>query len=223
MLSKPVLAQANGCDPGYPGRSLDRHGRIGNIAPMLMIDVAPEALTGRIGQWLTGTPERDPEFVQAIYAALHRLAAQALAREGGAHTLQATALLNEAFLDLSQRNTRFRDRGHFFATATLCMRHILVDHARRKKADKRGDGLHAEWGEAMQESVVGGTLDVDLIALDLAMDQLHDSDARRAQIVQLAYFGGFKREEIAELLHVSLRTVDRELRLGEAWLAQALA
>lgn len=102
------------------------------------------------------------------------------------------------------------------------MRHILVDHARRRRADKRGDGLRIEWNDSAVDAIAPSP-DVDLVALDLALNGLQKQDARRAQVVQLAYFGGFKREEIADLTGVSLRTVDRELRLGEAWLAQALA
>jgi RNA polymerase sigma factor (TIGR02999 family) len=187
----------------------------------MLIEAPAEALTGRIATWLAGEPQRDADFARAIYAALHRLAAQALGREGGAHTLQPTALLNEAFLNLSQQCSGYRDRNHFFATATVCMRHILVDHARRRKAEKRGDGLRVEWNDYVVETAVPA-MEFDLVALDFALDQLHDADARRAQVLQLAYFGGFKREEVADLLDISLRTVDRELRLGEAWLAQAL-
>lgn len=187
----------------------------------MLIEALPEALTGQIATWLAGEAQRDADFTHAIYAALHRLAAQALGREAGAHTLQPTALLNEAFLNLSQQRDGYRDRNHFFATATLCMRHILVDHARRRKADKRGDALRVEWNDYVVETAAPA-MDFDLVALDFALNRLQKADARRAQVLQLAYFGGFKREEVADLLEISLRTVDRELRLGEAWLAQAL-
>jgi len=188
----------------------------------MLIEAVPEALTGRIVDWLAGTPAPDPAFTRAVYSALHRLAAQTLAREHGMHTLQPTALLNEAYLSLSQHHAGYRDRGHFFASATLCMRHILVDHARRRNADKRGMQQRSDWDERVADHPAPAP-SMDVIALDMALEQLHAADPRRAQVVQLAYFGGFKRDEIAELQGISIRTVDRELRLGEAWLAQALA
>jgi RNA polymerase sigma factor (TIGR02999 family) len=188
----------------------------------LLVDSQPEALTDRVHQWLAGSEPQDATLVEAVYSALHRLARSALARESGTHTLQPTALVNETYLELAGHGGDFRDRRHFFATAALCMRHILVDHARRKHAGKRGSGLRVEWNDLVLEQAAEHR-DVDLLALDQALDQLQALDARRAQVIQLAYFAGLKREEIAQTLAASVRTVDRELRLGEAFLAEALA
>ena len=182
--------------------------------------LAPTALAQQLAQWVGGAHESHREVIELTYATLHRIAARTLAGESGAHTLQTTALVHEAYLELSRRDSAWQDQRHFYATATLCMRHILVDHARRKQAGKRGGGQHIAHLDGDME--LAARPEHELLELDQALDELSRLDERRAQTLALAYFGGLERKEIADTLGISLRTVDRELRLGEAWLAQAL-
>jgi RNA polymerase sigma factor (TIGR02999 family) len=182
---------------------------------------AQASLTEQLSRWIGGTSVTHRDVVGQVYPTLHRLAALALARETGPHTLQTTALVHEAYLELGRRDGAWRDRRHFFASAALCMRHILVDHARHKQAAKRGGAMNIA---TLDERIdVEAPSEHDLIELDQALQVLAGINERRAQTLVLAYFGGLERGEIAQTLEVSLRTVDRELRLGEAWLAQALA
>lgn len=171
-----------------------------------------DAITQQIQSWFGGDSVPDA-VVAAIYGTLHRMAAHALARESAGHTLQPTALLHEAFLELAQRGAAYRDRQHFYATAALCMRHILVDYARRRLAAKRNAD---RWTESESDGAQR------FLDLDAALSRLTGIAPRRAEVLQLCYFGGLKREEIAREIGVSLRTIDRELRLGEAWLAENL-
>jgi len=184
-------------------------------------DPIQAGLTEQLSHWIGGTPDSHRVVIDRVYPTLHRLAALALARETGPHTLQTTALVHEAYLELSRGNAAWSDRRHFFASAALCMRHILVDHARRKQAGKRGPGQTVALLDQHHDAQAPS--EHDLIELDQALDVLAGVNERRAQTLVLAYFGGMERREIAQTLDVSLRTVDRELRLGEAWLAQALA
>jgi RNA polymerase sigma factor (TIGR02999 family) len=184
-------------------------------------DATASSLTEQLSRWVGGNSTSHGQVVDVVYPTLHRLASLALARETGPHTLQTTALVHEAYLELSRRDGAWTDRRHFYASAALCMRHILVDHARRKRASKRGSAPAVL--SLDEHTDVQAPSEHDLIELDHALDALAEVNERRAQTLVLAYFGGLERREIAETLEVSLRTVDRELRLGEAWLARALA
>jgi RNA polymerase sigma factor (TIGR02999 family) len=156
-----------------------------------------------------------------VYEELRKIAAGYLRRQRGDHTLQPTALINEAYLRLvKQESATFEDRSHFYALAARLMRHILVDAARSKSAAKRGPGQFVQLdttGMGMRDSAM------DLLAVHEALEKLQSHNRRLAQAVELRYFGGLQLEEIGGALAVSLATVKRDLALGEAWLRRALS
>jgi RNA polymerase sigma factor (TIGR02999 family) len=154
---------------------------------------------------------------------LHRLAASYLRRERPGHTLQPTALVNEAFIRLVGQAGRsdWESRSHFVAIAAHHMRQILVDHARRHNAAKRGAGetmIALDDAQAASEP-----RSVDLLALDHALARLADVDPRKARAMELKYFGGLEMSEIASVLEISLKTVEKDVRLAVAWLRSALS
>jgi RNA polymerase sigma-70 factor, ECF subfamily len=153
----------------------------------------------------------------AIYDDMRRLAASHMRRERDQHTLQPTALVHEAYVKLvDQRSTDWRDRLHFFAVASRIIRRILIDHARERQAEKRGgSGAAMELGD---QDVAAPGRSVDLIALDEALVDLAALDEQQAKVVELRYFGGCTIDEIAELLKVGRRTVDRDWQAAKAWL-----
>jgi len=164
------------------------------------------------------------ELMPQVYDELRRLAAGYLRRERPGQTLQATALVNEAFVRLSQeRGKPFENRTHFLAIAALSMRQILVQRARAKHADKRGGGADRI---TLDESIAGAAPPpnegVDVLALDAALTRLADLDPQQAKIVELRYFGGLTIEETAEVLDISRETVNREWNKARAWLYDAL-
>jgi RNA polymerase sigma factor (TIGR02999 family) len=156
-------------------------------------------------------------LLAAIYDDLRRLAASHMHGEHDGHTLQPTALVHEAYLKLiDQHSTDWRDRVHFFAVASTIIRRLLVDHARGRLAQKRGGGRERiPLSEAEPAAPVP---DVDLVALDEALTELAEISDRQAKIVELRFFGGLTLEEIAEMLDVGRRTVDREWKVAKAWL-----
>ncbi len=157
----------------------------------------------------------------AVYGQLRELARRRLASEREDHTLQPTALVHEAYLRLLGSSTDWRNRLHFFATAALHMRSILVDHARARQASKRGGDLLRV---TLSDAVLDPSTDAadGLLALDQALRQLEGADPRTARVIELTYFGGLTRDEIADLLDISTPTVDRALRFGRAWLKHAI-
>jgi len=169
-------------------------------------------------------PRGDTDLDDLLYGELRALARSFLGRERADHTLQPTALVHEAWIRLSaQDGSRWSDRKHFFAIAAQAMRRILIDHARRKQADKRGGDyqrvtLVTDFTPPMECSDEG----VDLLALDEALDQLAKLDARQARVVELRFFAGLTLEEVAEALDVSVRTVAGDWRMARAWLSRAL-
>ena len=156
-----------------------------------------------------------------VYDELRRLAASYMRRERPGHTLQATALVNEAYLRLiHQRQINWENRVQFFAVAAQLMRRVLVDHARKKWALKRGgDVLMVPFDDDL--AVTDGNVE-NLLALDEALNALEKIDERQARIVELRFFGGLSGDETAETLQVAPRTVDREWKLAQAWLRRAL-
>jgi RNA polymerase sigma factor (TIGR02999 family) len=185
------------------------------------MDVARAQVTQLLQQWSVGRQDALDELLPAIYDELRRLAAAYLRRERPDHTLQATALVHEAFLKLvDQRSVRWQNRAHFFGIAAQVMRRILVDHARAHGASKRGSG---ERPLSLDEVVaVGQGANVDVLALDQALTRLADLDPQQARIVELRFFGGLTMDETAEVLHVSAATVGRDWTLAKAWLYAAL-
>jgi RNA polymerase sigma factor (TIGR02999 family) len=187
---------------------------------------SPE-VTEWLVQWSQGDETALQKLTPLVYGELHRLAAGYLRRERDEHTLQATALVHEAYLQLQKLNrVEWKNRAQFVGIAAQAMRHILVDHARRRNAQKRG-GLQSqvpleESGRATSE------LDLNLVALDQALEKFAREFPRQARVVELRFFGGLTSEETAEVLQgaeedVSSRTVERDWRLARAWLHKAMA
>ena len=176
-----------------------------------------------LDRWREGDRGALASLTPLVYAELHRLAARAMARERPDHTLQATALVHEAFLRLhGGRPAACRDRLHFLTLAARLMRRILVDHARQLKAARRGAGAVKLSLEAAGEPAVGDSL-ADLVALDAALDELAVANARKARVIELRFFGGLSVEETAAALGVSAPTVILDTRLARAFLFDRLA
>jgi RNA polymerase sigma factor (TIGR02999 family) len=158
-----------------------------------------------------------------VYSELRKLAASYLRRERPDHTLQPTALINEAYLRLVRQDAAsLEDRSHFYGLAARMMRQILVDTARANRAQKRGSGDKISFDEKIQAATPGKEA-WDFMALHEALDKLAEHHGRTAQVVELRYFGGLQLEEIADNVATSLATVKRDLIMGEAWLRRALA
>lgn len=158
-------------------------------------------------------------LVERAYRELHAVAQRLLASERADHTLQPTALVHEAWLRLEDGG-RFNDANHFFATAARAMRRVLVDHARGKGRAKRGGGWQRV--ELEPASDEGESEEVDLVALDAALQQLEAASPRQARVVELRFFAGLEMDAIATVLDVSPATVARDWRFARAWMARAL-
>jgi RNA polymerase sigma factor (TIGR02999 family) len=182
----------------------------------------PEAITRLLNAWQQGdAAARDRLFV-AVYEELRRRAAIQMRREARGHTLRPTALVHEAYMRLmGQDRARWQNRTQFFAIASEMMRRVLVDHARERKAAKRGGTAVRV---ALEEDVAAADArEVDLIALDSALDELAAMDPRQGRVVEMRFFGGLGTAEIAEVLDVSRATVDRDWRFARTWLYRRLA
>lgn len=191
----------------HPGESLPAQGK------------TLESITVLLHAWQRGDADAFARVVQAVHGQLLRMAASRLQGHDGG-TLAKGDVLNEAMLRLMQAPGAYHDRAHFFATVALTMRSVLRDHARARLADKRG----GDRVRVTLNSVVAGeeSMAADLLTLDRLLDTLARHDPRAAQVMELTYFVGLPRQEIAELLAVSVPTVDRELRFSRAWLAEQL-
>ena len=179
---------------------------------------SPEAVTTLLQAWSQGDESARDQLLPLVYDELRKRAAAYLRRERRDHTLPPTALVHEAYLRLVGQRSAWQSRAQFFGVASQMMRRILVDHARARKAAKRpGSGLRV----ALQEDAGAvDPIEVDLILLDRALDELAALDQRQGRVVELRFFGGLSLEEIAETLGVSLATVNRDWRLARAWLHQ---
>lgn len=181
---------------------------------------ADHDITHLIAAWRGGDGNAREALMQRVYANVRAIAAQSLRAMPGA-TLSATDLAHEALLRLLGSELGWVDRRHFFHVAAQATRQVLVDAARRRLADKRGGGMQCvELDEA--RSLASPESDEQLLRIDEALRDLAISDARRAQTIELVYFGGLSRPEVAAALDVSEGTVDRDLRLARAWLKTAL-
>ena len=162
------------------------------------------------------------QLVPIAYAELRRLADSYLRRERSDHTLQPTALVHEAYMRLiGQDQPDYANRAHFFGVAAQLMRQILVDHARMRNAGKRGGG---EINLPLEEAAMASASRPDaFLDLDRALSRLEQTDARKARVIEMRFFGGLTAEESAQLLGVSVETVRRDLRIGQAWLQRELA
>ena len=178
---------------------------------------SPQNVTQWLRAWSNGDQASLEKLVPVVEAELHRLAERYLRQERPEHTLQATALVNEAYLRLMNgNNISWQNRAHFFGVAANLMRRILVDHARRRGYLKRGGGTLRV--SPVEGDILSKVPDPDLGALDEALDILSAIDPRKSQIVELRFFGGLSVNETAEVLRISTRTVKREWSLAQAWL-----
>ncbi len=183
----------------------------------------PPEITLLLNEWSVGKQSALDVLMPVVYAELHRQAASYLRRERVGHTLQATALVNEAYLKLiDQREVNWQSRAHFFAIAAQAMRRILVDHAKSRHRNKRGGNAENLPIEAAELMAASSGKNVDLIALDEALTRLAELDARQARIVELRFFSGMSVEETAEALRLSTATVKNDWRTAKAWLFQEL-
>jgi RNA polymerase sigma-70 factor (ECF subfamily) len=176
----------------------------------------PSNFTQLLTDWRSGQPQALERLTPLVYEELRRLARGYMRAERGSHTLQATAVVHEAFLRLIQANVDLQDRGHFFALTSRLMRRVLVDHAKSRGRVKRGAGV-----EEPAAGYVGQALrpiELDVVALDDALERLLQLDPRMAQVIELHYFGGMTYDEIAAAMGTSAATVHRDLRLAKAWL-----
>jgi len=180
-----------------------------------------EEVSGLLRAWSDGDRQALDRLTPIVYAELHRLARQYMKRERPGHSLQATALVNEAYMRLvDYKGMHWHNRAHFFAVSAQLMRRILVEHARRHNLKRGRDVPHVSLDEAV---VVGGGRDADLVLLDEAMNNLAQFDARKAQVVEMRFFGGLSVDETAEVLKVSPVTVMRDWSTAKAWLYRELA
>ena len=182
-------------------------------------DPAP-AVTELLGAWRAGDESALEQLTPLVYQQLHRLARSYMRRESAGHAMQATELVNEAFLRLVGSQVHFRDREHFFALSARLMRRVLVDMARRRSADKRGGGLTAVTLDEERMSPLGEDA---LLVLDGALEALATYEPRQSQMLELRYFGGLTATEISSFLDLSTATVERDLRAARAWLQTQMA
>ena len=181
----------------------------------------PKEITALLAQLSEGKRDVESELIPQVYAELRRLAGLYMRRERGNHTLQPSALVNEAYLRLvHQPNIQWQSRAHFFAAASHLMRHILVDHARARAAGKRGGVQHQVTFDDAVAQIPERS--IDILALHEALERLAIFDARQARVVELHFFGGLSFEEIALILHLSDRTAKRDWTMARAWLKQEL-
>jgi len=183
-------------------------------------DGAARDVTRLLHAWNGGDGAAAERLTELVYAQVRAIAGKHLRQYGGQLTLQPTELAHELFLRLIGNDTNWQDRRHFYGVVSVAMRRILVDTARARASDKRGGGeIHVTLSAADQ----AGSEDSDAIALDEALEALRAVDGRKCEIIELNYLLGLKREEIAEVLDISVPTIDRELRFARAWLKQRLA
>jgi RNA polymerase sigma-70 factor, ECF subfamily len=181
-----------------------------------------QQVTQLLNDWSNGDQAARDRLMALVYDELHRLAHQYMKRERPGHTLQTSALVNEAFVKLvDQRNVRWQNRAHFFGIAAQLMRRILVDHARSRQSAKRG-------GAARPVSFDDGLLvsderSAEVVGVHEALERLAEFDSRKGQIVELRFFGGLSIDETAEVLSVSPGTVMRDWTLAKAWLRREMS
>ena len=183
---------------------------------------SPSNVTEMLHDWSDGDREALDKLVPIVYEELRRQAARYLRRERPGHTLQTTALIHEAYIRLiDQKNVRWQNRAHFYAIAAQLMRRILVDHARSRQAAKRGGSdIKLPLEEAM---IASKGREVDLVALDEALERLAAIDPQQCRVVELRFFSGMSVEETAEVLGVSPRTVKRDWNVAKAWLRREIS
>jgi len=183
--------------------------------------VSPHRVTQLLEHWSHGDDAALAELTPLVYEELRRLAHRHMGRERPDHTLQTTALVNEAYLRLAdQTNPRWQDRAHFFAVAARAMRQILVNYAKSYRAQKRGGGaLKVDLDDV---AIVSPEESKEIVDLHEALERLAALDSRKAHVVELKYFGGLNHDEIAEVLKISTVTVRRDWMFAKTWLYDEL-
>ncbi len=182
----------------------------------------PKQITALLQDWSNGNAEVLEDLMPLVYDELRRQAARFLRKERPDHTLQATALIHEAYLKLiGQKDVEWENRNHFFAIASTAMRRILVDHARERHRQKRG-GSEGNLPLEVAINISASEKNIDLIALDEALNRLAKMNARQARVVELRYFSGLSNDETAEILGVSYSTVRNDWNIARAWLKQKI-
>jgi RNA polymerase sigma factor (TIGR02999 family) len=176
----------------------------------------PANFTQLLTEWRSGHPQALDRLTPLVYDELRRLARNYMRAERGSHTLQATAVVHEAFMRLIQANVALQDRGHFFALASRLMRRVLVDHAKSRSRMKRNVGARGSVSEEAHDTLP--PMDFDVIALDDALEGLQQMEPRLAQVIELHYFGGLTYDQVAVAVGASAATVHRDIRLARAWL-----
>lgn len=186
-----------------------------------MTTLSPPDVTGLLLEWRQGDRAAFDKLMPLVYDEMRRIAHRYMQQERDGHTLQTTALINEAYVRLvGQQKMEWRNRAHFFAVTAQVMRHVLIDHARRLHYAKRGGAARRvtlEEAEAMTQERAA-----ELVALDEALNDLARLDPRKSRVVELRYFGGLSIEETADVLEISEMTVRRDWRAAKAWLYRAL-
>jgi len=177
-------------------------------------------ITRLLVAWSDGEESALEQLTPIVYEELRQLAKRYMRQERPGHTLQSTAIVHEAFLRLVNQNVEWNSRAHFFAIAAKMMRRILVDHARSRGASKRGAGITPV--PLDERNAITPEQDVNLVALDEALEHLANIDPQRSRIVELRYFGGLSNEESAEILGISPATVQRQWMGAKAWLYHEL-
>jgi RNA polymerase sigma factor (TIGR02999 family) len=197
--------------------SFIHHGRLYNVP----IPEHPTGVTGLLLKWGQGDEGALEQLIPLVHRELHQIARRCMAGERAGHSLQATALLNEAYIRLvDAKAVAWNDRAHFLAVAARVMRRILVDHARARRYQKRGGGAaKVTFDEAL---VVTDEPRADFVALDDALEALAKFDERKARVIEMRFFGGLSVDESASVLNVSADTVMRDWRLAKVWLRREM-
>jgi RNA polymerase sigma-70 factor (ECF subfamily) len=186
-----------------------------------MMTLSPDNLTDLLREWRDGDKAALDKLTPLVYDELRRIAHRYVRRERNGHTLQTTALVNEAYMRLAgERKIEWENRAHFFAVTAQVMRHILTDYARRRRYAKRGG--EADQVPLAEAYVMSQERAAELVILDEALAELAKLDPRKSRVVELRYFGGLSLEETAEVLKVSLMTVRRDWRAAKAWLFRSM-
>ena len=183
--------------------------------------MADHDITGLLHAWQDGNEQALEQLTPHVYGELHRAAQRCMRDERPGHILQTTALINELYLRLTRlKELDWQNRAHFYGVASQLMRRILVDHARSRSRAKRGGG--AQMASLSDQPATAKEV-TEVIALDDALKGLMEMDPRKSQIVEMKFFGGFTNEEVAEVLKVTSRTVEREWRKAKAWLHRSIS
>lgn len=190
-------------------------------APVSRVPQDAGNVTNLLLEWRSGDSSALERLTPIIYQDLLRLARARLSHENRACTLQPTALVHECYLRLAdQTKLQWQNRAHFYAVAASTMRRVLIDNARKRKAEKRGGGMRITLQTGMD---VASERAPDLLVLDDALQRLTELDERKSRVIELKFFGGMTTEEIGLVLGISVATVGRELRLGQAWLRREMS